>query len=398
MYVLDRNIVSRIKDHLNGCLADNKKDTIDDMKLIDLENNIISILPAIDESTLGRGLNINDKEHFIKSTSEELEAIKFFFEKAQTESKIFDSHEWTIEKYFEVVAMDSYSHENFIDSSKLIQKALDLYVENIKSSSTINHFDLIKKFINSFTKEDFKRGPLLHCLAFLANAGRDNCFSHMFLGRRFANKIKSNENYLDNRTYNVFMDIAFSKHVSFLKAQGISIDIELKTADDALLEVISKTAFNSSREINKNSDFNAIEYAVTIDENEFSRLSNDEYLFLEDATWNDNVHFFSQHAQLRISLNPLDKHKSYPDSDILNTDIFVYFIYVGLVEVGKLVITIKLQNYNFLFNEAYRNYDLDHGFKKDIYDVATKITNNIIEKNNNKISTLIKANFWNTSN
>jgi hypothetical protein len=26
--------------------------------------------------------------------------------------------------------MDSYSHENFINSSKLIRKALDLYVEN----------------------------------------------------------------------------------------------------------------------------------------------------------------------------------------------------------------------------------------------------------------------------
>ena len=81
IYVLDRNIVSRIKDHLNGRLADNKKDTIDNLKSIDQESNIISILPAIDESTLGRGLNIDDKEHFIKSTSEELEAIKSFFEK-----------------------------------------------------------------------------------------------------------------------------------------------------------------------------------------------------------------------------------------------------------------------------------------------------------------------------
>ena len=32
IYVLDRNIVSRIKDHLNGRLADNKKDTIDNLK------------------------------------------------------------------------------------------------------------------------------------------------------------------------------------------------------------------------------------------------------------------------------------------------------------------------------------------------------------------------------
>lgn len=87
IYVLDRNIVSRIKDHLSGRLADNKKDTIDNMKSIDLENNIISILPAIDESTLGRGLNINDKEHFIKSTSEELEAIKTFLKRHKLNQK-----------------------------------------------------------------------------------------------------------------------------------------------------------------------------------------------------------------------------------------------------------------------------------------------------------------------
>jgi hypothetical protein len=107
------------------------------------------------------------------------------------------------------------------------------------------------QFINSFAKDELNRGPLLHCLAFLANAGTDNCFSHMFLGRKFANKLKSNENYLDNRTYNVFMDIAFSKHASFLKAHEIPIDIELKTADEALLEVISKTKINSSRALNK---------------------------------------------------------------------------------------------------------------------------------------------------
>ncbi len=382
IYVLDRNIVSRIKDHLNGRLADNKMDTIDNLKSIDQENNIISILPAIDESTLGRGLNVDDKEHFIKSTSEELEAIKTFFKKAKTESKLFDSCEWNYEKYFDLIAMDSYSHENFINSSKLIRKALDLYVENNEKGLVNDYFNLILQFINSFTKDELKRGPLLHCLAFLANAGTDNCFSHMFLGKKFANKLKSNEKYLDNRIYNVFMDIAFSKHVSFLKAYGIPIDIELKTADEALLEVISKTQINSSKKLNNNSDYNEIAYQVTMDENQFSRFSDDQYDFLADVSWNENVHFFSENDQLRISLRPLERHKFYPNSNIVNTKLFMYFIYQGLAYVGKLAINVDLNTHSFLFKAEYNNYALDDQYKKNILNKAIKITNKVIEDNN----------------
>mgnify|MGYP000586699343 CR=1 FL=1 len=281
--------------------------------------------------------------------------------------------------------MDSYSHENFINSSKLIRKALDLYVENNEKGLVNDYFKLILQFINSFAKDELNRGPLLHCLAFLANAGTDNCFSHMFLGRKFANKLKSNENYLDNRTYNVFMDIAFSKHVSFLKAHEIPIDIELKTADEALLEVISKTKINSSRALNKSLGYSEIAYKVTMDRSEFSKLLDDQYYFLEDVAWNENVHFFSGNDQLRISLRPLEKHKSYPNSDILNTKLFMYFIYQGLADVGKFVIDVNLKTHSFLFNEEYKSYALDDKYKKDILNEAIKITNKVIEENNIKI-------------
>lgn len=388
IYVLDRNIVSRIKDHLSGRLADNKKDTIDNMKSIDLENNIISILPAIDESTLGRGLNINDKEHFIKSTSEELEAIKTFFKKAQTESKIFDSDEWNIEKYFELIAMDSYSHEKFINSSRLIRKALDLYVENIESSSAINHFDLIIKFINSFTKEERNKGPLLHCLAFLANAGRDNCFSHMFLGRRFANKIKLNENYLDNRTYNIFMDIAFSKHVSFLKAYGIPIDIELKTADEALIEVINKTAFNSSREENKKSDYHEIAYKVTMDKNEFSRLSDDEYNCISHLAWYKNSEYFlSSDGIVRVVMAELPEIILPTGQKILDAKFLHFNLYVDLNMIGTLKLIPDDSKYRFNF---YNQFECNNSISERVLEIAKNIGLRVIQESMDNLKSTLR--------
>lgn len=388
IYVLDRNIVSRIKDHLNGRLADNKKDTIDNMKSIDLENNIISILPAIDESTLGRGLNINDKEHFIKSTSEELEAIKTFFEKAQTESKLFDSDEWNLEKYFKLIAMDSYSHENFINSSRLIRKALDLYVENNKTGLLIDHFDLIIKFINSFTKEELKSGPLLHCLAFLANAGRDNCFSHMFLGRKFANKLKLNENYLENRTYNVFMDIAFSKHVSFLKAQGIPIDIELRTADEALLEVINKTAFNSSRKLNKESDHSEIAYKVTMDKNEFSRLSDDEFDCISHLAWYKNSEYFiSSDGIVRVVMAEPPEIISPTGHRFLDISVLHFNLYVDLNMIGTLKVIPEDSKCRFNFKNQF---ECNNEITERVIEIAKNIGLRVIQENMNNIKSTLR--------
>lgn len=378
IYVLDRNIVSRIKDHLNGRLADNKMDTIDNLKSIDHENNIISILPAIDESTLGRGLNVDDKEHFIKSTSEELEAIKTFFEKAQTESKLFDSCEWNYEKYFELIAMDLYSHENFVNSSKLIRKALDLYVDNNENGLLNDYFKLILQFINSFTKDELKRGPLLHCLAFLANAGMDNCFSHMFLGRKFANKLKSNENYLDNRTYNVFMDIAFSKHKSFLKAYGITIDIELKTADEALIEVISKTEFNSSRTVNKISGDSEIAYQVTMDKNQFSRFSDDEYNCISHLAWYKNSEYFiSNEGVVRVVMAELPKIILPTGQEVLDTKALHFSLYIDLNIIGMLKVIPEESEAIF---DLYNQFKLNEIISKKIIELAQNIGIKVLQE------------------
>lgn len=386
IYVLDRNIVSRIKDHLNGRLADNKKDTIENLKSIDQENNIISILPAIDESTLGRGLSIDDKEHFIKSTSEELEALKTFFKKAQTESKLFDSFEWNYEKYFELIAMDSYSHENFVNSSKLIRKALDLYVENNKKGLVNDYFHLILQFINSFTKDELKRGPLLHCLAFLANAGTDNCFSHMFLGRKFANKLKSNENYLDNRIYNVFMDIEFSKHVSFLKAYGIPIDIELKTADEALIDVISKTKINSNRTVNKSSGDSEIAYKVTMDKNVFSKFSDDEYNCISHLVWYKNSEYFiSNEGIVRVVMAELPKIILPTEQEILDIKTLHFNLYIGLNMIGTLKILPEASK--AIFN-LHNQFKLNNTISKKVVELAQNIGIKVVQENMDEINSL----------
>jgi hypothetical protein len=122
-----------------------------------------------------------------------------------------------------------------------------------------------------------------------------------------------------------------------------------------------------------------------MDRSEFSKLLDDQYYFLEDVAWNENVHFFSGMISYRISLRPLEKHKSYPNSDILNTKLFMYFIYQGLADVGKFVIDVNLKTHSFLFNEEYKSYALDDKYKKDILNEAIKITNKVIEENNIKI-------------
>lgn len=85
IYVLDRNVVSEIKNYI--AKKKYKQEVIDFLKSIDCNGNIISILPAINESVLAKKPEKNDKDKFVESTEEEIQIVDKFFKLAQNEKK-----------------------------------------------------------------------------------------------------------------------------------------------------------------------------------------------------------------------------------------------------------------------------------------------------------------------
>jgi hypothetical protein len=330
--MLDRNIVFWIKEYLEkGSVSEDKEEAIKKVKEFDKPENVISILPALNESTFGRSIQPADKEKFISSCKEDLDAIQNFFSISKVENSLFNDTEWTLDKYFDEIIMDNLSTEKKLMDQEIILKALQIYIEKLENNK-INNFYLAKKYIQEFLNKEpklKKEFPSLFCITFLVNAGNDNSFSKLFLGKKFRKNYTENKDYLKRRAYNILMDLYFLKIKKTMESYGVEIPIELITEDGALSDVSKLVVLDSGiKQIKLN--FISIEYNITIDHSLFRELSDLEFFFIADHLWEKNVDIFhdEEGREIRLKIND--------DGGIL--------AYHDLKEIGKFKKKLNQQN------------------------------------------------------
>lgn len=240
IYVLDRNVVSEIKNYIAN--KKSKREVIDFLKSIDREGNIISILPAINESVLAKKLGKNDKDKFVESAEEEIQMVDKFFQVAQNERKVFKG--FPLEKYFEDVILDPYRIEQMEKDLKVIKLAIQLYIE---TECDKDRKVVIEKFISQIDQNKLNNNSVeLYCCLFLLNFKEgDNSIRKVFVDAKDKKNYKradNKEEWLDKKSYNTLMDFEFIKARYYIGLRSGNInnyEIKLYTEDKSLKDVIN---------------------------------------------------------------------------------------------------------------------------------------------------------------
>ncbi|USA54602.1 hypothetical protein NDN13_05255 [Acinetobacter sp. C32I] len=346
IYLLDRCVISWVKDYLeNGIVADDKKETIQFLKEIDRVGNIVSILPAIDESIFARKIRKEDKDRFIESSQQDLDAINSFFSNTKKENVFLSDKRWTLEKYFDQIILDSYSVENQDLNLKVLLRVFEIYVENLNKK--ITNFELIKIFVDEvvYKNKNYKKsGVLLFSLAFLANAGRDHPFSKLFLGRKFEKKMRESNNYIEKRAYNVLYDLTFLKYKHFMQAYGFKNEINIITSDGALSEVLKFVIDFEGVCVGENKDFKEVKYKLELSPLVFKDLRPEELDYAFDLSLRDDVLIFLDDKNRQIRVVKDDKEN-------------VIYVYHELKKIGQ-VDSEKIGTHEFVAVDKDYNSEL----------------------------------------
>ncbi len=256
-YLLDRNVVSIIKDSISGVLQhDGKKlGMLVWLRSIDRPGNFVSPLFSIMEGQLGR---IESAEEKAETLQKECACISRFFKRAKTDSDFL---------------LDSYELVSSVFSGK-VEANFDVYVEFLREVCG-KIYQPVSRERARVLKEEIISGangrsiPLGHPVVV--------CCLSVLYGCQFSRKLlKPKENMCN--LHNSLSDILIIPRLSHVRAVGTNKGIFFKfvTLDEGLDFFVSRTSIERSNVVGDGFVYSDVSY----DRDLFPNITDDEYYSL----------------------------------------------------------------------------------------------------------------------
>jgi hypothetical protein len=259
LYLLDRNIVSIIKDAVMGVtLSEPKKLTmLNKLKEIDVSTSAVSPILSLIEGQKGRDESYDEK---IACVRKETEAIKSFFRQASTDSCILQTGEVAFSSTF-----TEYREEDWDRHSAFLVEACSLLRNKVAKSKS----EGTKRSLLSLAKNN---GVYLGHISVVA------CLSCLYGSEAARGVLKPHK--ITSKCFNVLNDLLTLSRVNLIKAIAQAcgmndLKVQFLTLDEGLNELLSNVQIRAAN-LTPSGVSQTVEYAKPL----FPLLDENEYITL----------------------------------------------------------------------------------------------------------------------